>query len=100
MLKAYLSTMMQGCGGSSPHYTVNWKFSRRFYFHKTSHMRSFVKIKSSQIGEIALSFTDFGKSRPCRDYSMSQICVLTLFAKMKFSRNFPNLQYINCGNFF
>ena len=56
-------------------------------------MRSFVKIKSSRMGEITLSFNNIGKSRPCREYSTSQICVLTLFAKIKFSRNFPKLQY-------
>ena len=31
-------------------------------------MRSFVKIKSSQIGEITLSFTYMGKSRPCQEF--------------------------------
>ena len=31
-------------------------------------MQSFVKIKSSQIGEITLSFTDIGKSRPSREF--------------------------------
>ena len=33
------------------------KFSRGFYFRKTLHWRSFVKIKSSQNGHITLSFT-------------------------------------------
>ena len=56
-------------------------------------MRSFVKIKSPQIGEITLSFTDLSKSRPCREFLTSQICVLTLFAKIKFSQKFQNLQY-------
>ena len=51
-------------------------------------MRSFVKIKPSQIGEIILSFTDIGKSRSCRDFLTSQICVLTLFAKIVFSESF------------
>ena len=41
-------------------------------------MRSFVKIKASQIGEITLSFTDVGKSRPCRDFSTWQICFNTI----------------------
>ena len=45
-------------------------------------MHSFVKIKSSRIGEITLSFTDIGKSRPCHEFLMSKICVLTLFAKI------------------
>ena len=46
-----------------------------------SEMRSFVKIKSSQNGEITLSFTDIDKSRIFREFSTSQLCVLTLFAK-------------------
>ena len=36
--------------------TVNSEISRGFYFRETSHMRSFVKIKSSRNGEITLSF--------------------------------------------
>ena len=55
-------------------------------------MRSFVKIKSSKIDEITLSFSDIGKSRPCREYLKLQICVLMLFAEINFSRKFPNLQ--------
>ena len=44
-------------------YPVDWeveirKYSRGFYFRETSHMRSFVKIKSSRNGEITLPFTD------------------------------------------
>ena len=58
-------------------------------------MRSFVKTKLSRIGKITLSFADIGKSRPCRELSTSQICVLTLFAKIKFSQKFSNLQYIH-----
>ena len=50
------------------------------------HMRSFVKIKSSQNGEITLSFTDIVKSCPSCEFLASQICYLTLFAKIKFSR--------------
>ena len=42
--------------------TIDSEISRGFYFRETSHMRSFMKIKSSQIGEIILSFTDIGKS--------------------------------------
>ena len=56
-------------------------------------MRSYAKIKPSQIGEITLSFTDIGKSRLCHEFLTSQICVLKLFAKIKFSRKFSNLQY-------
>ena len=52
-----------------------------------------MKIKSSQIDKFTLSFADISKSRPCREFLTSQICVLTLFAKIKFSLKFPNLQY-------
>ena len=55
-------------------------------------MRSFVKIKSSRNGEITLSFTDLGKSYHSREFLTSQICLVTLFAKIKFSRKFPDLQ--------
>ena len=56
-------------------------------------MRSFVKIKSSRNAAITLSFTNMRKSWPSREFLASQICLLTLFAKIKFSRRFPDLQY-------
>ena len=46
-------------------------------------MRSFVKIKSSRNGENILPFTNIGKSCPSRDFLMSKIGTLTLFAKIK-----------------
>ena len=52
-----------------------------------------LKIKPSRNSEITLSFTDGGKSCPCREFLTLQICLLTLFAKTKFSRKFPNLHY-------
>ena len=52
-----------------------------------------MKIKSSKNGEITLSFTDIVKSCPSRDILASQVCYLTLFAKIKFSQKFPDLQY-------
>ena len=55
---------------------------------------SFVKIKSSRNAEITLSFTNIRTSWPSREFLASQICLLTLFAKIKFSRKFPDLQYI------
>ena len=42
----------------------------------------------------SLPFTDMGKSCHSREFFTSQICLLTLFAKIKFSRKFPNLQYL------
>ena len=49
-------------------------------------------IKLSQNGEITLSFTDVGKSYPSHEFLMRQVCLLTLFAKIKFLQNFSNLQ--------
>ena len=46
-------------------------------------MQGFMKIKCLRKGEINhLSFTDIGKSCPSRDFLTSQICLLTLFAKI------------------
>ena len=64
-----------------------------FYFRETSHMRSLVKIKSSQNGEITPSFTDRVMSCPSCEFLASKVCYLTLFAKIKFSRKFSDLQY-------
>ena len=63
----------------------------RVYFRETSHMRSFVKITYSRIGKITLSFTDEDKSCHSHEFKPRKY-VLTLFAKMKLSRKFPNLQ--------
>ena len=43
-------------------YTVNSEIFARVYFRETSHVRSFVKIKSSRNGEITLAFPDIGKA--------------------------------------
>ena len=56
------------------------------------HMRSFIKIKPLRKRAITLSFTDIDKSCFSGEFITSQICLLTLFTKIKFSRNFPNLQ--------
>ena len=77
----------------STYFTVNSEIFARVLFRVTSHMRSFVKIKSSRNAEITQSFTDIGKSCPSREFLASQICLLKLFAKIKFSRKFPDLQY-------
>ena len=58
----------------------------------------FLKTKSSRNGENTLSFTDIGKSCHSHNFFMSQIGLLTLFAKIKFARKFPNLQYIGPKN--
>ena len=36
-------------------------------------MRSFVKIKPSQIDDITMSFTDIGKSCPVRDFYVANV---------------------------
>ena len=56
------------------------------YFQETLHRRSFMKMKSSRNGEINMSFTDIGKSCPSCKFLMSQICLLTLLVKIKFSQ--------------
>ena len=56
-------------------------------------MQSFMKIKSSRNGKITQSFTDAGKSCPIREFLVSQICLLKLFARIKFSQKFLDLQY-------
>ena len=48
------------------------------------------EIKPSGKNEITLSFTDVGKSSPSRQFQTWQICLLTLFAKIKFSGKVPN----------
>ena len=55
-------------------------------------MRSFVKIKSSQNGEITLSFSIIGKSCPSRKFLTLQIRLSKVFAKIKFLLKFQNLQ--------
>ena len=52
-----------------------------------------MKIKPSRNGKITLSFIDIGKPCLSREFFTSLICLLMLFAKIKFSRKFPNLQY-------
>ena len=58
-------------------------FSEGFIFAKLCiYMQSFMKMKSSQKGEITLSFTDIVKSSHSREFIASQICYLMLFAKI------------------
>ena len=52
-----------------------------------------MKIKYSQNGEITLSFVNMAKSCPSHELLMSQICLLMLFVKIKFSLKFLNLLY-------
>ena len=53
-------------------------------------------MKSSRNREITLlSITDIGKPCPSREILTSLVCLLTLFAKIIFSRKFPDSQYQN-----
>ena len=63
-------------------------------FARTLFWRNFVKIKPSRNCKITLSFIDIGNSCLNREIFTPIICLLMLFAKMKFSRKVPNLQYI------
>ena len=42
----------------------------------------------------SLSVTDVGSSCPSREFLTWQICLLTLFASIKFPQNFLNLKYM------
>ena len=55
-------------------------------------MRSFVKIKSSQNGEVTLLFTDIGKSCLSREFLMSLICFFNANRKNKILAKIFNLQ--------
>ena len=62
-------------------------------FARVLYLRSFVKTKPSGNDEITMSFIDIGKSCPTSEFLRSQICLLTLFAKIKCSRKIQDLQY-------
>ena len=68
-------------------------FHEGFIFAKLRICEVLCQIKSSQYGEITLLFVNMAKSCPSHEYLMSQIYLLTLFAKIEFSRKFLNLQY-------
>ena len=57
-------------------------------------MRSFVKIKSSRNSEFSLSISDIGKSYIITKFFDRKFVFLPLFAKIKFSRNFTDLEEI------
>ena len=61
-------------------------FREGFYFHKTSHMRSFVKIEPSRYVEITLSITDIGKPIPSHKFLTSQISLFKAIHKNKILR--------------
>ena len=75
-------------------YTVNREIFARVLFPETSH------IKSSQNGEIILSFTGIDKSCPSREFQTSQIYLLTPFEKIKFSRKFSRFTAVGLAVYF
>ena len=52
-------------------------------------------MKPSRNGETTLLFNDVGKSLNSHEYFTPQICLLTLFAKAKYSRKVENLLYMS-----
>ena len=75
--------MIQDC-------TVNSEIFARVLFSRNF---AYVKLKSSRNAKLSQSFTNIGKSCPIREFLASQIILLTLFKKTKFSQKFPDLQY-------
>ena len=61
--------------------TVNSELFARFYFRETSQIRSFVRIKHSQNGEITLSVSDVGKSCSSREFECAKYVVLSYSRK-------------------
>ena len=73
--------------------TVNSEIFARVFILRNFAYAKFRENKPSRNGGITLSFIDGGKSCLSREFSTSQMYLLMLFAKLKFSRKFPNLQY-------
>ena len=71
-------------------------FRKGFIFMKLRRWEVLVKVKPSRNGQITLLFTDVfvGKSCPSNEILTWQMSILTLFAKIKFLLEFPNLQYL------
>ena len=73
-------------------YTVNPEIFARVLFSRNFAYAKFRENKPSRNDEITLSLIDIGKSCLSREFFTSLICLLMLFAKIKFSRKFPDLQ--------
>ena len=76
--------------------TVNAEIFARIIFSRNFADAKFRENKTLAKWRITISFTEKYKSCPSREFLASQICLLMLFAKIKFSRKFPNLQYSVC----
>ena len=75
-------------------YTVNSEIFARTLFSRNFTYAKFRENTPSRNGKNTLSFIDIRKPCLSRDFFTSLICILMLFAKIKFTRKFPNLQYI------
>ena len=73
--------------------TVNLEIFARVLFSRNFAYAKFRETKSLQKGEITLLTTDIGESYPSCEIFWSKVCLLTLFAKLKFSRKILDLQY-------
>ena len=72
--------------------TVNSEIFARTLFSRNFAYAKFRENKTLTKWPKTLSFIDIGKSCLNRDFFTSLMCLLMLFAKMKLSRKFPNLQ--------
>ena len=82
------------------HLTKNSKIFARTLFSRNFAYAKVFENKTLRNGKIALSFTEIGKSCLSPDFFTSLICLLMLFAKIKVSRKFPNLQRIELVPFY
>ena len=91
-ISEYIANVSEYLANAWKHYnTVNSEifarvlFSQNFAYTKFHENKILVKWR-----KITLSFTDIGKPCPSFEFLMLQICVLTIFWKIKFSQKFPN----------
>ena len=75
-------------------YTVNLEIFARTLFSRNFAYAKFRENKIHAKWQNSLSFIDIRKPCLSRQFFTSLICLLMLFAKIKFTRKFPNLQYI------
>ena len=74
--------------------TLNLEIFARVLFSRNFAYAKFCENKILEKWGITLSFTGKGKSCPSRALLTSQVRLSTLFAKIKLSLKFPDLQYM------
>ena len=72
-------------------HTVNLEVFASVLISRSFAYAKFRENKNLAKGDITLSFIEVGKSCLSREFLTSQICLLTLFVQIKFSRKFPDL---------